>query len=131
MDAQAGANTPGWLHHPATRLEQASTDVLEKKMTEFWVAMVSDMDIQTAAQVYDSEISAVYWLARQIPDAEWSAFYDALEPEERTGIRRDANAMDPADLLTAWVGEPEGELTWHGDLATYKVEKQKLYTKTV
>jgi hypothetical protein len=34
MDAQAGANTPGWLHHPATRLEQASTDVLEKKMTD-------------------------------------------------------------------------------------------------
>jgi len=34
MDAQAGANTPGWLHHPATRFEQASTDVLEKKMTD-------------------------------------------------------------------------------------------------
>lgn len=35
MDAQAGANTPEWLHQPATRLEQASTDVLEKKMTDF------------------------------------------------------------------------------------------------
>jgi hypothetical protein len=34
MDAQAGANTPGWLHSLATRLEQASTDVLEKKMTD-------------------------------------------------------------------------------------------------
>lgn len=33
MNAQAGANTRGWLHRPATRLEQASTDVLEKKMS--------------------------------------------------------------------------------------------------
>jgi hypothetical protein len=33
MDAQAGANTPGWLHQPATQFGQASTDVLEKKMT--------------------------------------------------------------------------------------------------
>ena len=33
MDAQAGADTPGWLHHPATRFEQASTDVSGKKMS--------------------------------------------------------------------------------------------------
>jgi hypothetical protein len=35
MDAQAGANTPGWLHHLATQFGQASTDEPEKKMTEY------------------------------------------------------------------------------------------------
>ncbi|WAC50329.1 hypothetical protein [Frigoribacterium sp. SL97] len=94
---------------------------------QLFVALTAGLENDATVQVCDTRESALAWLAAKIPTTEWESFYDRLEADDRAALDRDPTKMTPADLLTAWVGEPDEHGNWSADMETYEIHEQTIW----